>query len=707
MGEQTGMIRVDALRKKWTLLELFAHFLMICAFAIIIGVPLVRHLHLTPLILPIGVPILVLLDCLVFFRKLNNEDVAVYLNKAVPEMEESAGLVLVPYPELSFIEQLQVNKIEHAFDQDIGLPPTLSKQLRFSVIMMALALVTSILLYLVPNPQIVKRTRLNAVANRPGTVKPETKHPQIKAARIKISPPGYTGKLSRVQEHFNIVAEEGAAITWNISTSDEVKSVRLLFNDSSVAVLHPVNSEGTRWSISKQVAQPGFYQVMIAGSASALYKIEVIRDRSPDIVVRSPKSSTIIEPGRPRSILVNGIVSDDYGLSGLFLSLTIASGSGEAVTFKDQKLPIPGFIQGKKEHQLQQQIDLAGFGMNSGDELYFYISAKDSKNQERRSDIFTIRLEDTAQLMNIEGMASGVDIQPEFFRSQRQIIIETEQLLKTRDTLSAEAFKNKSNELGIDQKLLRLRYGKFLGEETDVEIGGGHDHDEEEHGDGEVHGDVEEMIEAHMHKHDNAEDATFFDAPTKKQLKATLAEMWKAELQLRTLKPTQALPFEYKALKLLKELQQQTRVYVAKTGSKTTPLKPENRLTGDLEKVMQPVYQQTIKNNSEEVNILRNALGILEQLKSSEPLHRASAEVLGRAAMQLSNRAALEPSQYLPSLEALRRILGGNYQPKDISVAGRGLQNVIAIESMPYPQVTKPDMKLSQRYFRNLNRRND
>ena len=94
------------------------------------------------------------------------------------------------------------------------------------------------------------------------------------------------------------------------------------------------------------------------------------------------------------------------------------------------------------------------------------------------------------------------------------------------------------------------------------------------------------ILDQFSHKHDIAEDATFFDPETKKQLKATLAEMWKSEGKLRLYKPAEALPFAYNALRLLKDLQQKSRVYVAKTSSKTTPLQPkEKRLTGELDKI--------------------------------------------------------------------------------------------------------------------------
>ena len=112
--------------------------------------------------------------------------------------------------------------------------------------------------------------------------------------------------------------------------------------------------------------------------------------------------------------------------------------------------------------------------MTAGDELYFYITAKDNRHQEKRSDVYIIRLEDSLQLMSMPGLVNPSDVKPELFRSERQIIIETEQLLKERDTVSEQNFKTRSSNLGIDQELLRLRYGKYLGEETETEIGEEH-----------------------------------------------------------------------------------------------------------------------------------------------------------------------------------------------------------------------------------------
>src|SRR5207248_2718954 len=125
--------------------------------------------------------------------------------------------------------------------------------------------------------------------------------------------------------------------------------------------------------------------------------------------------------------------------------------------------------------------------------------------------------------------------------------------------------------------------GKFLGEETATNIGDtriegddhDHDHEQEAATNAKDFNNAEKIIDQFSHRHDIAEDASFFDPGTKRQLKATLTEMWEAELRLRTYKPQEALPYEYKALRLLKDLQQKSRAYVAKTSVKTPPLKPE------------------------------------------------------------------------------------------------------------------------------------
>jgi hypothetical protein len=303
-----------------------------------------------------------------------------------------------------------------------------------------------------------------------------------------------------------------------------------------------------------------------------------------------------------------------------------------------------------------------------------------------------------------------VNLKPEYFRSQRQIIIETEQLLKDRDTLSVQEFNNRSNNLGIDQKLLRLRYGKFLGEESETDIGEHHDeHDEGAHNEASDFGNAEKIINDYAHKHDNAEDATFFEPELKAQLKATLGEMWKAELQLRLNRPQAALPFEYKALRLLKDLQQKSRVYVAKTGFKATPLLPGKRLSGELDKILKPVHRVTAEKKKDAYEVTRKAAGLLGLLKTQKPVSNEALNTLQQARLALYNKAAEQPSVFLPAVSSINRILAAvsiQEQPKaaDINIAARGLQKLLSpAVQLPRRSPNGSFETLSGQYFKNLN----
>jgi hypothetical protein len=56
--------------------------------------------------------------------------------------------------------------------------------------------------------------------------------------------------------------------------------------------------------------------------------------------------------------------------------------------------------------------------------------------------------------------------------------------------------------------------------------------------------------------------------------------MWQSELHLRQGRPDQALPFAYKALGYIKEVQQASRIYLARVGPELPPIDESRRLTG-------------------------------------------------------------------------------------------------------------------------------
>ncbi len=632
---------------------------------------------------------------------LNN--VARLLNQSYPKLEESSDLFLKTENSLNTLEKLQIRKIEPELNA-IKAPASIYRRLKISTLIFLISLLISLVLSrfdLINRIGIAQNTGKNS--NLPE--QKETLLPGIESIGLRISPPAYTKKPSRTQKQFSVRLEEGSVIRWEIETNQPVKSLEFIFNDKQNMSLRAVNKEKTRWVANKRIDSSGFYQIKLDDKLSELYKLETIKDRPALIQIISPEQYSNIDIGEPKKTTLSVQINDDYGITDAFISATISRGKGEGVQFKNQRIGLAASFGGNRQYQFKKTLDLEAMGMAPGDELYFFINAKDSRKQESRSDAYIVTIQDTTQLMSMDGMLSGVNLVPEYFRSQRQIIIDTEKLIKERNQISETEFKNRSNNLGIDQKLLRLRYGIFLGEETDEEIGEVHeDHSENEAAD---FGNAEKMLDGYSHKHDIAEDATFFEPELKAQLKSTLAEMWTAELRLRTYKPVDALPFEYKALRLLKDLQQKSRVYVAKTAFKAPQIKAEKRLSGELDKILQPFAERKSLKTLDRQNAVKRATAVLARLKNGDRISAQENTILKDSGTLLAEKASAEPAGFLSGLTAFRRIINAGSKAKtaDIIRVEAAFQKMIRDEmKVPKTKSTGPGSALSDAYFNNLNR---
>jgi hypothetical protein len=286
-----------------------------------------------------------------------------------------------------------------------------------------------------------------------------------------------------------------------------------------------------------------------------------------------------------KSVELSVSARDDYAVANATLHLTLARGSGENIRFSDREMPLPPSPDPHLRNW-SKRWTLAELGMEPGDELYFFVRASDNAPAHphtTQSPTYTLRLPGP-EAEDLDASAQPTLVKPENLRSQRQVIIDTEQLvadMKTGPKMSAGTLRERSEAIATDQAHLRLRYGQFLGEESSL-FGAGHHHEEHDHGGQEAHGTEHDMIAEFGHSHDQAENATLFDAATKAILRRALMAMWDAEKSLRAIAPNAALPGEYKALAAIKELQQADRIYLHRTAFVPPALKEEKRMSGDL-----------------------------------------------------------------------------------------------------------------------------
>ncbi|HEY4196500.1 MAG TPA: DUF4175 family protein, partial [Mucilaginibacter sp.] len=648
----------------------------------------------------------VIFGCITWFgkwRQIDLKKITTFLNLKYPDLEESSELALKQTGELNLLEKLQLARVEEV----LALVPPVQKQflqrLKFGILfflsIIALGAVT------IQMHNYWHGNSFKQVNQAAKNIPPEKILPQIESIDVSVTPPAYTRKPAREQDKFTLEVEDGSVVNWKLTLNVSVKQVALVFNNGEKIVLK--NTDDHIYNAQKLIGKPGFYQVAIDGKLSDFYQVQVIKDNPPTIHIKTPQQYTYIDAGEARQANITASVDDDYGVSNAFIYSTVAKGSGEAVKFKEQKIDFATSFNARNQHyDLQKLISLPSLNMEPGDELYFYIQAQDNNNQQSRTDVYIVAIQDTAQLLSMDGLISGVNVKPEYFRSERQIIMDSEKLLHDRDSISKESFNNRSNDIGSDQKLLRLRYGKFLGEESESDI------DPKESGNDAISdpnnfGNAAVVLDKYTDKHDNAEDAQFFDPSVKAQLKATLNEMWKAELQLRLNNPQAALPFEYKALRLLKDLQQKSRMYVAKTAYNPAPLKMEKRLTGDLGKIIQPTDHQDIKSDNSQFDALKNAIGVLEKLKNRVAISANDRHTLQIANQQLSEKASVQPEIYLSAVSALRRILTtGKAGNDDAGTVEKAIQRILPVNRpLPNAQQNSADMGLSKGYYQNLNRK--
>jgi hypothetical protein len=541
------------------------------------------------------------------WRAIDDVHVVRALDSRMAELQDSSDLLRRPDSGLTPLQRLQRTRILASLDA--RAVPDLRRP--WPVRGILLSLFTGALLFAVARfwPPSASAPPADAVR----TVEPAGPATTVlRATRIDIAPPAYTGLSERKEAQLDVRAVEGARLRWSLQFDPPPQKAHLQFHDGSELALV---REGDAWTAQLNLDRSLLYRLVIGGAPALaedrLHRLDAVPDRAPELRVLAPeKTLNQHEPGQTVWEL-DVEVSDDFGVGGAHLDLTLAQGSGEQVAVSNRRLRLradPG--EDPRRRRFRHRLDLTPLGLGAGDDLIVHVEVADNrlpKANVARSAAYILRWPLDAAMASdgVEGIVQKV--LPAYFRSQRQIIIDTEALIAEQPALSAERFLERSDGIGVDQKILRLRYGQFLGEEFEsgrAAPAGEDAHDDakgadrqdalqsgSEHAETEnttTFGRAEDVLEAYGHTHDHAEAATLLDPQTRKLLKSALNEMWQAELHLRQGEPRNALPYENRALRFIKQVQQSTRIYLARVGLELPPVDPGRRLSGKRDGLRDP-----------------------------------------------------------------------------------------------------------------------
>lgn len=638
------------------------------------------------------------------------------LDHYFPILEESASLLLKPLKNRNTLERIQAGHLNTILSR-LPVSQKLIESFYRQFILAGLLLIVLVIL----NKPFLSRLGIGGLG---GIHKISVQHlpigkpvriiAELKNLKIVVDEPAYTKRPPITQSSADVQFIQGAQINWDISTTSNAQKVQLLVNGKELINLIP-DKNRQKWHISKKIENTGFYQINIENNLSAYFKLAAIKDLPPVIYMLAPGQYTLLSPGYDKPVLVRGQIIDDFGLSSVRLMATVASGGGESVKFRQFQLPmLPVFSGQPLKIGLHQSLSLKTLQIGSGDELFFYLTASDNHGLQTRTAMFYINFRDTSRQSEVSGLVKGLNPVPEYFRSERQLIIDTEKLLKEKKKLTASGFKEKSNDLGIDQQLLRQRYSKFLGEESSEEETFPESNKATDQGVQTVSASKNSIDAMFTEKPDNADDADIFEPVIKAELKAALNQMWLAERMLRTYKLSDARPYEYSALRLLKLVQEKTRAYVSKTSFHPMAVQPfVKRLSGEQSKISNQSFSQNDLSVIDQLQLVRQAIPILEKLRESLSISSAEKVILEKAGTVLGAEAVAQPGLYLSSLSAMHHLIYGFDSSN--RYAGTGVKQLldkiekVCLKLIPSPQllpgstVAMPvNSDLSKFYFNNL-----
>jgi hypothetical protein len=610
-------------------------------------------------------------------RRLQAAWLARQLDAKVPGLEDSSALLLGLEPPASTLAEAQSERLRDRLAQ-LQLPDLREPwPWRGALLSLALSLLALALLAFPRAPQSLPPDR----PGEPPASVDQAQPARIDAVELRITPPAYTDLPEQRWQRLDGELAAGSALQWSLRLSGRPSAVALVFHDGQRLDLQ-AGADGL-WQAGRTLDGDTYYRVETAEGLrlegpepadAGPWRLRVIEDQPPQLKLIEPERTlSIAEPDQRRWTL-RLEASDDYALGPAELQITLAQGSGEQITVSEQRLRLDG--QGDARQRVyRRELDLGALGFVEGSDLILRASVSDRAQPRPQTSVSASYILRWPARRGAE--ASGVEISvqkamPAYFRSQRQLIIDTEALIAERPQLTADDHAGRSDALGVDQRILRLRYGQFLGEEAEgapsaemqarvaalSNAAGEHDDDDDhahgqgadhdEHADdgseaghdpnapgdhsghdhaqparfgeeGERFGSAVAILDEYGHVHDTAEATTLFDPATRRLLRSALNEMWSAELALRQAEPRQSLPHQYRALEYIKQVQQASRIYLSRVGLELPPIDLSRRLQAEAKDLARPRDPLSARASSGQITVAERWWSTLEAGSAPDP----------------------------------------------------------------------------------------
>lgn len=255
---------------------------------------------------------------------------------------------------------------------------------------------------------------------------------------MKLNFPAYTQMENQnLQSMEDVVVPEGTRIQWILKAS-HTDNVSMKFGATGSEMNMNQFDKG-KWEYTTTAAHDTFYNIYLSNakmpkSDSFSYKIQVIKDQSPQILAELFKDSLT-----GQQILITGQASDDYGITEINFVYQILDVNKQELTKK--KVPL-SHAKGKMV-SFQHYFDLAAVSLNPGQSVNYYVEAWDNDGIRGRkraiSEIYSFQQPDGKELdQQMEENSSQID------KSISQSSSQSKELQKQMERMKNQLLQNQS-----------------------------------------------------------------------------------------------------------------------------------------------------------------------------------------------------------------------------------------------------------------------
>ena len=292
--------------------------------------------------------------------------------------------------------------------------------------------------------------------------------PYVEHLELEYRFPEYTGLEPRlIQDGGDIAVLRGTEVTVHIFPTMTTPGGRLVFDEDNAIELGR-RQDGVL-TASFMVEEDGFYQVELIGpsdervNASPQYTIDVLTDQAPSVMFVKPGRDTTANA--IEEVFLEARADDDFGVRSLSLTYSVNGGPEETVELFDSD------EGGLKEISAGHTLFLEEFDLEPGDFVSYYGSAGDNQAGENRivkSDLYFVQIRAfrrdfrAAQSQGGGGGGGGGGDARALSEAQRQIISATFNVIRDRDSISDEEYREQLVFLTLAQGRLREQVETLL-----------------------------------------------------------------------------------------------------------------------------------------------------------------------------------------------------------------------------------------------------